>query len=624
MYRVRPYVWYCLGLSLLVSFWNYRFGDGDHAEHLPLIYRAMDDAYLAKDVTLNANVAQYNPRLYFSQSMAFLGRFIPLPLLFLVGTCLANFIIALLNWRIVGHLFRRYEGDMRTLQIWATTAVLAMPVPLLGSVDTLSVDYFIPSFLALPFCMWAFEGVLRQRFWQAGVGFGLASLLHPLVGPELGAIAFGWGLMERLLHRKDGLSIPIGYSKGFLIWAVLTALVIAPFFIGQKGSLSDEEFLRLYGALRHPHHIIPSFFLKLDGPLQAAGWLLCLGFGLNRWLNKVSWKDSYEARTLVGWTASLAVLALMGYVFVEKYPIKLIVLAQTFRLLWVAKWFVVLLFARHCADWFGRYPVLGVLGLFASFHYATLGGFFIGVTILESTKQIDRLKNPRISQLLFALVVIVSVVLWAKIEAIWSVHQANMMLWLFAIGLASICLYLPRQKAKILFISLLGLQQFFWWTTPRREVERPWLKAAAHEYRLNDHQEPWAQAARFAKANTPDSSVFIVPPRTTEWRIYARRALAVDFRTFPYNENLLPEWEQRLYRAYDWADPNGPLKGHELAHWTLLPQYNIQSDSKRVAIAQDLNADYAVIHDSISTQLPVIYRNEALKIIQFNTLNPNQ
>lgn len=55
-----------------------------------------------------------------------------------------------------------------------------------------------------------------------------------------------------------------------------------------------------------------------------------------------------------------------------------------------------------------------------------------------------------------------------------------------------------------------------------------------------------SQIEQWAQGNTPTDAVFAVPPTWSGFRSLARRAIVVNFKSFPYNDALIPVWYERL------------------------------------------------------------------------------
>jgi hypothetical protein len=56
----------------------------------------------------------------------------------------------------------------------------------------------------------------------------------------------------------------------------------------------------------------------------------------------------------------------------------------------------------------------------------------------------------------------------------------------------------------------------------------------------------YRELAAWARENTPEDSVFLVPPDEESFRVHARRAIVVNFKGVPQLSAELPEWRDRL------------------------------------------------------------------------------
>jgi len=56
----------------------------------------------------------------------------------------------------------------------------------------------------------------------------------------------------------------------------------------------------------------------------------------------------------------------------------------------------------------------------------------------------------------------------------------------------------------------------------------------------------WVKYCQELKNNYPPSTIFIIPPEQECFRVYAERAVIVDYRACPYREADIIEWKNRL------------------------------------------------------------------------------
>jgi hypothetical protein len=57
---------------------------------------------------------------------------------------------------------------------------------------------------------------------------------------------------------------------------------------------------------------------------------------------------------------------------------------------------------------------------------------------------------------------------------------------------------------------------------------------------------PLEQVETWARTNTPTDAVFAVPPTWSSFRSHARRAIVINFKSFPYRDALIYTWFERL------------------------------------------------------------------------------
>jgi len=58
------------------------------------------------------------------------------------------------------------------------------------------------------------------------------------------------------------------------------------------------------------------------------------------------------------------------------------------------------------------------------------------------------------------------------------------------------------------------------------------------------------ELSKFAKENTPEDSTFLTPPNWGQFRVLARRAIVVDFKSFLFSDREMLEWYNRIISCY--------------------------------------------------------------------------
>jgi len=117
--------------------------------------------------------------------------------------------------------------------------------------------------------------------------------------------------------------------------------------------------------------------------------------------------------------------------------------------------------------------------------------------------------------------------------------------------------------------------------------------------------------ASFAQANTPAGAVFLTPPNMGEFRYMAQRAIVVDFDAFPFQDQAMAEWQQRIFDCY--GVPS--LKGFD-AGTSLRDHYTALTRADLLRLQAKYGFSYAVLYRSTQTGFPVLYQNPTYKLVR--------
>jgi hypothetical protein len=597
-------------LALISTIFNYQFGYFDHQEHLPLLFRLKSDDYLILDHFLNSNSAGYDPRLYSSSLIILLTKFIPLPFVFFMLCLGCNWIIGWASYKI-GKLC--FSGS-NSAGLLATIFVLSVRTVELGSTAEVHYDYFTPNALGFALSLLALSQILVQRWMLAGFILGLASLIHPLVGPETGLLYFGISFLLLIPKHRFKIKAYLPLFAGGLLFMSIACIHLLPYFLADGDKLDDKTFFEIYAYFRAPHHVIPSKFLIHDEP-KLGIYLFSLGIALF----SIWWVIQPKLRRLqyfflLLWAALLG-LVVIGYIFVEIYPIRLVVTAQTFRLLYLFKWSVLFLLAGTIADLWtkgtARQKFYALAMLFCSMSFWPLLQIFILLALTSSAHR--HLKTAQ-WLIFFEIAILIYLSYCGLAESWFSLEKrADAYLWATFLILIPLSHQLPKAKVwqpYLLASTALGLI-LYWSQHPRTEDMPIWQKAISRQYSLNDMQGPLAEVARKAKALTPKDALLITAPSSSEVRYLAERAIVVDFKTFPFKGQAMKDWRQRLLDVYGWTEK----KGFDAVQWAYMPHYRVIKTEKLLEIQQKYGATHAILYKETETDFPVLFENEAYKLI---------
>ena len=604
---------FCLLVGGVASLWGYSYIGGNQVEQLPLVMRAIDPTYLSNDFFVNT-FGPTSPRYFFAELLALLARLAPLPAVYLGLTILCNSLSALVTALVARDLFDGSDAAA----LFAALAVMSAKTFWLGYYNIIYHTPLEPSLLVMPLllaCIWA---GLRQRPLLSLSAAGLAALFHPLMGLETGAIMLGVMVIEYYLARKtQPVKLP-ALLGGVAILAGSAAIVLLP--NSRAPTIPAQQFIQILAFFRHPHHYVPSTW-DLWQYAQAPAFLVPVGF---------AWWLGYKAniarlkqltRPMLALCAILAVLCLGGYVFVELIPIRLWVTAQTFRLLYIIKWLGLIL----AAGWIGlaventlskasspptdpaatdfsgiRLALLlgclvSQLSLLAAFSYEVLGEF----------KRTTWIRKPLVALGFLAVGGLLAV-------AIQPDAQVFFLVAFFEILAVSLLYIRPRLAGAALNVALVSalLVPVFWGSQLRPYAITALIPKPV--YSLSDLSSEEDDLANWVRLHTSKNAIFLVNPSLGEFRITAERAIVVDFTAFPFQDQAMAEWQQRMNDCYGVTR----FKGFDAVP-VLRNKFTRITDKKLAALQTKYGFDYAVLYKATKTKYPVIFDTQNYKVVQF-------
>jgi hypothetical protein len=595
--------------ALLTTLWNYQFGQMDQVEHLPIIFRAENSEYLRNDSFLNAFSQNYDPRFYYTQLILLLKTVIPLPLLFFLLTFVVNYLVAFSTFGIARQLF----SDEKWSGILAVSLVLTVPTVELGSVAEIHTDYLTPNSLAFSLILLSLSFILRKAWFYAGLTLGFASLIHPLAGPETGLIFFFCAAFEQIYNNRFQLKKYKYFLLGLTVFILFASLSLLPFFMNQTEGLDAKTFIEIYAQFRVPHHILPSVFMhpaERNLAFKLLSLLLILWF-IFAYTYK---KESYFKLSLLGYIIVLILLAIAGYVFVELYPVKLVVIAQTFRLLYVLKFLLLVLLGGLIGFYLQRgtqlekiYAFSALISSFALTNLLWIFGLYL------FSKLIRRRLNLHQSFLIVEISLLLALGVYGFYQS-WqhTAHSAEVYPWAFMLLTLPLFSMLNLSKIQLVILPLCtSLFLLFWISNPRPEKHTPLQRAVSRQYSLNDLPVSQLELAKKIKELTPPDAILTVPPMFGELRYLANRALVVSFKTLPFGGKEMIDWKTSIFDCYGWTD----LKGFNAVLYGFEPNYKIIDNERLKMLHQKYNTNYVVLFLETETDFPVLFENAVYKLV---------
>ncbi len=605
---------FCAIIAVISTLWGYQYFGNNSEYFLPQIIRAINPSYLSNDFFVNSTSGPSSSSFVFTQLVAWLAGVMPLTIVYLGLTLLSHFMIALISALFARDLFDGSDG----VALVAALTVMSVKTFQLGIHDNFYYSPLEPSLLAMPFvlaCVWA---ALRQRPLLSAFLAGLATLLHPLVGPEVGGIMLGVLGIEQLAHyfrpdrfpRKTSLLKLLGAGA---ILAVFCAPVMIPLL--NIPHVSASQFIQIYAYFRIPHHIVPSTW-GLSDYLEAAIYLLGAGI-LWRLCFPVYNRLKQLTPALLALCAILLGLCLGGYIFVELIPSRLWVTLQCFRLLFIVKWIGLCLTGGWIGDYIGKalsrrgeheqgrqWMVVNSITLLS-------GLLSPWNLLLVSSYQFlqKRVKAAWVSSLPAVLTILTGSLI---VAVIYEPERRVYFLVPFYAIMVFILFYLRSRWLSVGLVSLMAIVLLLPNLLPARfSASQSEFIMSKPAFSLQDLKDQEADLGAFARQYTPTDAIILVDPEMSLFRLIAERAIVVDWKDFPFTDQNMVEWQQRLFDCYGVPKSIGFNGRNELSKL-----YAKITDDKLASLHIKYGFSYAVLHLETKSQYPVLYKTKGYKIVQ--------
>lgn len=333
-------------LAIITVNSHYHFGDINHIEQLPHIFAHQDETYLVNDFFVTY-AREINPRFYYAKVIAYLSGFMQLEHLFYLTTLVANYCIFLITFCCVKDLGTKLHQNETYKHFIAYISVVLLPLftfGQLGGAGLIIEQTLVPQLVAMP--------LILVAYWQSTKGnFPLVlvcCLVAVFMQPSLVLLTL-LPICANLLLQKISL---FQLLKTFVL-GLLVTLATYILFIRYSHSfvLPDQDFIQILAYFRHPHHYIPSLFPPKDYIIT----FLMLGT-LSASLVYFSRYDKKTVLTKYFVTTVLLSLVVLvaGYLFVEVFPLRIVVSLQTFRITFLLRWIFVVVTPMAAAIFFSQ------------------------------------------------------------------------------------------------------------------------------------------------------------------------------------------------------------------------------------------------------------------------------
>lgn len=579
--------------ALSVWYFGYVYAVSDMAVYVPMVKRALDPDYLARDWFLNLAEGLHQPFVWL---VAQLARAIGVETAF----ALLHVVERLATVAALFALAKRINAPRFAAPLCAIVALFAPPWQLGGNV--LVAPLTIPHTLAIPVALWALVSALAGRTVTAAVLCAVGTYVHLLIGTET-------FLLLALLHLTRGTWRDRSTWLGLAAYMALVAPLLVPLAQAQvqdarAGMLSTTQYMEIVGAVRAPWHYLP-----LTWP--ASAYLAFTGFFASGLLTRSLVRDRLDGnadRDVLRLQLTILALCLVGTVFVEWIPSALVLKLQLFRLNVLLRVLTSLYIGAYLSTVLaegslGR-SLLGALAIGAVAH----AGIFLILTAVLAGLDAFFGQPRRLAHGSAALAVTacgIGVLLTGPAPTV------GLMDVLFLVGAALIVAW-SRREARI--------TQLAW----RREVTVPALVLAALLAVVTVHRvsrfsstvserlqwrlsirTPWDSLCAWVHAETPEDALFITPPYQDDFRVRAERAIVFDFKPFTYTASGAQEWRRRLDELT--GGLRFELKGDRYEE--MRRGYRTLATVQVHALQERYGAEFIVRETSQPLELPAVYAN---------------
>ncbi|MFQ5590288.1 MAG: DUF6798 domain-containing protein [Phycisphaerae bacterium] len=600
---------------------HYRLGHITTLVHIPLTLRELDPSYLANDSFINSR-GFFGPRFYFTQMLAALCRLAPLSVVFLLLTCLAHVSTAFLTFVVARKLF---AGSSLAAMI-GCSLVMGVSSVMIGQSSHLHWGELNAQIVILPVALLSLWLGINVRPFACLLTAALASLIHPLLGSQCGAVGLATAGAS-ILMGIDGAAAKEGRGQAtsrHARWlrlsvvgaagALLAAFIAVAWLIPTRTSSFSRDYVAIFARFRAPQHLIPSTFGLRHYAVFAC--FLSAWFVSWRWWYNDPATDRYLARRVLLTVPIVLALLLCGYVFVELIPTRFWTLSHIFRMVLVIKWLGLMLFGGTIARLAlmpGRKgpPISAYLLLIGT------GPAQPGFALLAHLWELARSRTWALMSHTAARVG-AGVVLLGVIAALFRRGSLDETVALLCFASAAVWFTLvPRlwHRPVLPLLMLSVVVSFFWiHRTYRIPLLAPALDRYAPVVTLADHREDIDGVSAYARRHTEEDALFLVPPDLTggRFRVMARRAPLVDFWSLPLaKEHLLQEWYRRIQFIYGPTALSGDAASDDLAlRYRTVSQQHVQE------VASRYGAAYAVLHTQTPCTWPVLFEQDGYKLVR--------
>ncbi len=583
-------------IQLLV--FRYRYGTDGQVDILCAVNRILDPAYLSRDFFTNA-ISGFGARYYYVRTLAFLTYVMPLPMIIFLLTWGTLWAMALATYGMAYHLF----GQNRVASMLACALMLPVGGFSLGLYSLLQIRYLYTSAVAIPWTLLAIGmGLMGRPLTCCAIALA-ASFIHPMslqagllgiAAPGIHALA---GIRRHPFHWRWDTHGPV--LRAALAGGILIAAGVFMWGLSGKPFLSTERLFEIYAQFRMPHHLLPSHFGL--GP-----WLLFVCAMLGSALLWLRWHADMPSQRPYAWrmlilAALIFILCAGGYVFVELIPTRLFILGTVYRLLYIIKWFSMLLLAGAAAralerPWREGGPAVAGMLLIGTGAWQPIE-MMAGCIAFAVHDRMEADAQRRWARLWWGAFAVMAAV------ALYGAHKEELGALTAYLMLAAWFARMPDVRARwmapfaafLLGVALLACARLY---------DIPYLSPLLERYQpiltMEEDRDEVVQLGELVRENTPEDALLVIPAELFRLRVAANRAVIADPYALPFREDLLEEWYRRVLDCYGEPEERPDHIVDETQTYARMPEARLRR------LADTYGATHAVLYRNTQNHFPVL------------------
>lgn len=602
---------YSFTFGLLSTFLKgYRFGAGDQIEQIPIILRQINSSYLINDFFTNAT-AGFGPRFYYAKIISLISSNSLLPYNILGFTLLTNISICLVTAFFTWWIFRS-----KLAAIFAIIAVSTFDYDLVTTATRLQHGILIPSAFALPFLLLSIWKAIQGNLLTSIFMVIIATFIHPSLGLGTAGIIIA-GSIAGLITQKETLKFIKNSSKFLktitaLIFFILISSIVWLIPSMKMKKLPTDQFMKIFGYVRSPHHILPKTW-NLSGYIDLIAFVIAF-FGAWLWLKNRNSLSKKNANLLAIFVCLILLGCIATYFLADVFLVRFWATIQPFRFLFLVKWLGIVLLSGMISVMYSDSKNNGTgqafVLLFSLLNPITTA---LSVLLIGWKEKIIQL-IPRSKYLLSLELISILILIFLTRIKIVEIKLFNQ----FLITMFILYIFLPHIKlSRMLLIPVSLLLIILIFIQPVRIFPKSinsYLKSLKPIITLNDQTGEVAQLANFAKLHTDKQSIFLTPFYWGEFRLFAGRAIVVDFKALPFRDLQMQEWYDRVIQIY------GDCIKHKNTAREKCYEKNYQNinDLKISLLKSQYGFSYAIFYKDMPTLFPVLYTSDKFKVVKIN------